>query len=160
MLVKAMGGKSIYFLGEPKYFFAIYEAMGLWRWIGYDAILYLAAISAVNQDLYEAAAVDGAGNLSRIWHVTLPGIRSTIIVLLIMRVGNILNVSWQEILLLQNELNEGVSEVIQTFVYKRGIIKADYGYSTAVGLFQSVIGFAMVVTANQLSKKFSDTYIF
>ena len=159
-IIQAFGGESIYFLGEPKYFFAIYESMGLWRWIGYDAILYLAAIGAVNQDLYEAAAVDGAGRLSRIWHVTLPGIRSTIIVLLIMRVGNILNVSWQEILLLQNELNEGVSEVIQSFVYKRGIIKADYGYSTAVGLFQSVIGFAMVISANQLSKKFSDTYIF
>ena len=159
-IVQSFGGESIYFLGEPRYFFTIYQIMSLWRWIGFDAVLYLAAISAVSQDLYEAAVVDGAGRFSRIWHITLPGIRSTIIILLIMRVGSILSVSWQEILLLQNPLTEGVSEVIQTFVYKRGIIDADYGYSAAVGLFQSVIGFAMVVTANQLSKKYSETYIF
>lgn len=159
-IVRAFGGQSVYFLGEPKYFFTIYEVMLLWRWTGYDAILYLAAISAVDQDLYEAAAVDGAGRISRVWHITLPGIQHTIIILLIMRVGSILSVSWQEILLLQNELNESVSEVIQTFVYKRGIIKADYGFSTAVGLFQSIIGFIMVVAANQLSKKYTDTYIF
>ncbi|MDO4867515.1 MAG: ABC transporter permease subunit [Clostridia bacterium] len=153
-------GNKVYYLGEPKYFLTLYESMGLWRWTGYDAILYLAAMSTVNQDLYEAAAVDGAGRLSRIWHVTLPGIRSTIIVLFIMRLGNLLNVGWQEILLLQNDLNEGVSEVIQTFVYKRGIQKADYGFSTAVGLLQSVINFAMIVAANQISKRFSNTYIF
>ena len=88
-IVQSFGGESIYFLGEPRYFFTIYQIMGLWRWIGFDAVLYLSAISAVSQDLYEAAVVDGAGRFSRIWHITLPGIRSTIIILLIMRVGSI-----------------------------------------------------------------------
>lgn len=157
---KAITGRTVYFMGEPKYFMSIYQIMGLWRWTGFDAILYLAAISSVDQELYSAAAVDGAGRIRRIWHITLPGIRSTIIVLFIMRLGNILNVSWQEILLLQNSLTEGVSEVIQTFVYKRGVMKADYGFATAVGLFQSVIGFILVITANKVGKRYSDTYIF
>ena len=160
MLLQLIGMDQVNFLGKPQYFRGVYLGMQIWRYTGFDAIIYIATIIGIDQELYEAAEMDGAGRFRRIWNITLPGLQSTIIVLFILRIGNIMNVGWQEILLLQNSLNEGTSEVIQTFVYKRGIIKADYSFSTAVGLFQSIIGFVTIMFANKISKKVSETYIF
>lgn len=159
-LIAAFGGERIYFLGEAKWFIWIYMAMIIWRWTGYDSIIYMAAITSIDPSLYEAAEVDGAGRLRKLWHITLPGLKSTIVVLLILRLGGIMNLQWQEILLMQNSLNEVASEVIQTFVYKRGLLNADYSFATAVGLFQSVIGFVFVMLSNKISKKVSEVSIF
>lgn len=158
--IRRLGGEPVYFLGKPQYFVWIYLVMVIWRWLGYDAIIYLAAITSIDMEQYEAAQVDGASRLQQLWHITLPGIATTVIILFIIRLGNIMNIQWQEILLLQNSLNEKGSEVIQTFVYKRGLLKADYSYATAVGLFQSAIGFVFIVVSNQISKKVSDVSLF
>ena len=158
--IAMMGGERIYFLREPSLFIFVYLGIIIWRWSGYDAIIYLATITSIDPTLYEAAHVDGAGRLRRLWHITLPGIRNTFIILLILRLGGIMNLQWQEILLLSNPINESASEVIQTFVYKRGLIQADYSFATAVGLFQSVIGFVFVLLANKISKVVSEVSIF
>ena len=123
-------------------------------------LLYISAISGIDQGLYDAAAVDGAGRIRKIWYVTLPSITPTISVMLILRLGSILNVGWQKIMLLQNGLTKDVSDVIQLFVYERGLQNADFGFATAVGLLQSLIGFILIIVSNKISKKFSDTGIF
>ena len=159
-MIASLGLRRQAFLTTPAWFLFVYMLIIIWRWTGYDAIVYLASMTSIDPMLYEAAQIDGAGRLGRIWHVTLPGIRTTIVLLLIMRLGGIMSLQWQDILLLQNDLNLSVSEVIQTFVYKRGMLKADYSYATAVGLFQSVVGFVFVVAANAISKRLSDTSLF
>jgi putative aldouronate transport system permease protein len=159
-LIELLGGTRIYFLRDPNWFVWIYILMIIWRWSGYDAIIYLATITGIDPTLYEAAQVDGAGRLRRMWHITLPGIRTTLIILFIIRLGGIMNLQWQEILLMQNSMNQSASEVIQTFVYKRGLLNADYSFGTAVGLFQSVIGFIFVLAANKISKVVSEVSIF
>lgn len=159
-IIAALGGQRTAFLTTPKWFIPIYMLIIYWRWPGYDSIVYLSALTAIDPMLYESAQIDGAGRLRRIWHVTLPGIRTTIILMFIMRLGSIMSVQWQDILLLQNDLNRDVSEVIQTFVYRRGLLQADYSYATAVGLFQSVIGFLFVLAANHISDRVSQTSLF
>lgn len=156
-LIRALGGKTIYFMEEPDLFVPIYLAMGVWQGTGFGAIVYLSAISGVDAELYEAAVLDGAGRFARMWHITVKSIMPTIAIMLIMRLGGLLNVGWMEILLMQNTMNLSVSEVIQTFVYKRGIIDADYSYSTAVGLMMSVIGFILIVASNLIVKKLTDS---
>ena len=141
-------------------FLPMYLGMGVWGETGYESIIFIAAITNINPELYEAAEIDGAGRMKRLWHVTLPGILSTLVVIYIMRIGNIMNVGWQTIYLMQNELNLETSEVISTFVYKRGLIDSDYGYSTAVGLFNNLIGFILVLIANKLSKVFTESSLF
>ena len=159
-LIALFGGERQAFLTKPEWFLAVYMLIIVWRWTGYDSIVYISAMTSIDPMLYEAAEIDGAGRFRRIWHVTLPGIRPTIILMLILRLGGIMGVQWQDILLLQNDLNLSVSEVIQTFVYKRGMLKADYSYATAVGLFQSVIGFVFIMAANYTSGKLSETSLF
>lgn len=156
LLIKTLTGKTPRLLAEAKYFRPVYLMMGVWQSTGYESIIFIAAMSAINPECYEAASVDGASRLQRIWHVTLPGIMSTIIILLIMRMGTLLGSSYTTILLLQTELNESVSETIQTFVYKRGLQQSDFSYATAVGFFQSVVSFAMVMLSNLISKKATD----
>ena len=160
VILERMNVKPIYFLGEDKYFFPIYMTIMIWRYTGFDAIIYIASISTIDPQLYQAAEVDGAGRISKIIHITIPSILPTIIILFILRMGNIMNVGWQTILLISNSHIESVSEVIQTFVYKRAFINRDFSYATAVGLFQSVIAFVMIITVNKISKKVSDTYLF
>ncbi|MCL1854839.1 MAG: ABC transporter permease subunit [Clostridia bacterium] len=159
-IITFFGGESIYFLGKPGYFRSIYVLMELWRGTGFSAIIYIAAITSVDQELYEAAAMDGAGRLRRVWHVTLPCIIPTIVIMLILRMGSILNVGWQEILLLQNPLNADVSEVISTFVYKRAFEKNDFSYATAVGLINSLVGLIFVLATNAIAKRAGDTSLF
>ena len=156
-LIAALGGERQYFMTQPESFRTIYTIMNLWKNIGWNSIIFLAAISGINGDLYEACRVDGGGHLRQTWHITLPGIAGTIVVLLIMRLGHVLDAGYETILLLQNSANQETSDVIGTYVYRRGLKGGEYSYATAVGMFQSVIGFAMVIFANWLSRRYSDT---
>jgi len=154
-LVKLLTGSTPQLMAEAKYFRVMYLMQEVWRCTGYESIIFIAAMSAINPECYEAASVDGATRLQRIWHVTIPGIMGTIVILLIMRMGTLLNSGYHTILLLQTELNESVSETIQTFVYKRGLQQSDFGYATAVGFFQSAVSFIMVMLSNFIANKAS-----
>ena len=156
-LIAAFGGERQYFMVQPESFRTIYTLMNLWKNIGWNSIIFLAAISGINGELYEACMVDGGGYLRRMWHITLPGIAGTIVVLLIMRLGHVMDAGYETILLLQNNANLETSDVIGTYVYRRGLKGGEYSYGTAVGMFQSVIGFAMVIFANWLSRRYSET---
>ena len=156
-LIAAAGGERQYFMTQPGAFRIIYTLMNLWKNIGWNSIIFLAAISGINGELYEACMVDGGGYMRRVWHITLPGIAGTIVVLLIMRLGHVMDAGYETILLLQNNANLETSDVIGTYVYRRGLKGGEYSYATAVGMFQSVIGFAMVIAANWLSRKYSET---
>lgn len=156
-LIAAVGGERQYFMTQPGAFRIIYTLMNLWKNIGWNSIIFLAAISGINGELYEACMVDGGGYMRRMWHITLPGIAGTIVVLLIMRLGHVMDAGYETILLLQNNANLETSDVIGTYVYRRGLKGGEYSYATAVGMFQSVIGFAMVIAANWLSRKYSET---
>ncbi len=147
-------------LSVSGYFRTIYVATGMWQGLGYGSIIYLAALSGVDQELYEAARIDGAGRWRQTWHITLPGISATIVVMLILRMGQIMSIGMDKILLLYNPLIYETADVISTFVYRKGIQEADYGYSTAVGLFNSVINFALLLISNTVSRKFSETSLF
>ena len=156
-VIAALGGERQYFMVQPESFRTIYTLMNLWRNIGWNSIIFLAAISGINGELYEACRVDGGGYIRQMWHITLPGIASTIVVLLIMRLGHIMDAGYETILLLQNNANLETSDVINTYVYRRGLKGGEYSYGTAVGMFQSVTGFALVIFANWLSRRFGET---
>lgn len=153
--VTALFGSAPAFLTAPNCFRPMYLGVCVWQSTGFESIIFIAAITAIDPTLYDAAEVDGAGRLRRIWHITLPGILPTIIILYIMRMGTMLGSSTEMILLLQNPLNTVVSETIQTFTYKRGLINSDFGYASAVGLFQSVISFFLVMISNFLASRAS-----
>jgi len=152
-VIRSMGGESIYFMGSEKYFRPVYILSAIWQNTGWSAIVYLSALTAIDPTLYEAAIVDGAGRMRQVWHITLPGIRSTIIIMFILQLGKIMNVGFEKVYLLQNPLNLGASEVISTYLYKKGIINANYSYSTAIGLFNNIVAIILVVIANKISKK-------
>ncbi len=156
-LIAALGGDRQYFMVQPESFRTIYTLMNLWRNIGWNSIIFLAAISGINGELYEACRVDGGGYIRQMWHITLPGIAGTIVVLLIMRLGHIMDAGYETILLLQNNANLEASDVIGTYVYRRGMKGGEYSYGTAVGMFQSVTGFALVIFANWLSRRYGET---
>lgn len=151
------GIDPINFFGDPKIFRHLYVWSGVWQTAGYSAIIYIAALAGVNPELKEAALCDGASRLQRIWHVDLPAIRPTIVTMLIFACGGMINIGFDKVYLMQNNMNLSVSEVIATFVYKVGLVNADYGFSTAAGLFQSLVSFIMLITVNQISKKITET---
>lgn len=157
--ITALGGTTIHFMEGPQYFVPIYLSMGVWAGTGFGAIVYLAAIAGIDAELYEAAVIDGAGRFSRMWHITFKSIVPTIAIMFIMRLGGILSVGWTEILLMQNSMNISVSEVIQTFVYKRGIVGADYSYGAAVDLMMSILGMGTVILSNFVVRKLTDSEI-
>lgn len=157
MLRVALGGEPKPFLSLPQYFRTIYIGSGIWQSFGWNSIVYLAALTGINPELYEAATLDGAGRLQKMWHVSLPGIKSTIVLLFIMQVGQIMNVGYEKILLLYNGSTQEVADVISTYVYRRGIIDSRFNYGTAVGLFTSVIGFAFLTASNAISRALSET---
>ena len=138
----------------------IFILSGTWQGIGYGSIIYLAALSGVDQELYEAAKIDGAGRWKQTLHITLPGIAPTIIIMLILTIGNLLNVNMEKILLLYRPLTYETADVISSFVYRRGIIEGDFGYSTSVGLFNSVINMLLLFISNAISRKYSETSLF
>ncbi|MEG0909974.1 MAG: ABC transporter permease subunit [Ruthenibacterium sp.] len=152
-----IGIKPINFFGDAGLFRHLYVWSGVWQTAGYSAIIYIAALAGVSPELKEAALCDGASRIQRIWHVDLPGIRPTVVTMLIFACGSIINIGFDKVYLMQNDMNLGVSEVIATFVYKVGLENADYGFSTAAGLFQSVVSFIMLITVNQISKKVTET---
>lgn len=156
ILLGKIGVDPINFTGNPDMFRHLYVWSGVWQTAGYSAIIYIAALAGVSPELKEAAVMDGASRIQRILHVDIPCIMPTIVIMLIMSCGNIINIGFDKVFLLQNPMNASVSEVISTFVYKVGITQADYGFSTAAGLFQSVVSFVLLVSVNQVSKKVTD----
>jgi putative aldouronate transport system permease protein len=154
------GGTGKNYLMHPKYFYPIYVISDIWQHIGWNSIIYLAAITGIDQEQYEAAIIDGAGRFRRVFSVTLPNLLPIIMVLFILRMGGILNVGFEKIILLYNANIYSVADVISTFVYRRGIIDAAYSYATAVGLFNSVVNIVFLVTANTLSRKYTELGLF
>ncbi len=151
--------KPIPFLSDPAHWVGTYVGLGIWQSVGWNTIIYLAAITGINPELYEAAAIDGAGRLRRIWHVTLPGIRSTIVVLLIMALGRMLGSEFDRPYVLGNALVKNVSNVIATFIYINGVRGLQFSLTTAVGLFQSVVNVAFLFVADRFAKKFGESGI-
>ncbi|WP_349667412.1 ABC transporter permease subunit [Lacrimispora sp.] len=152
---KLGGDPGTFFLMEPKYFFQLLFSMDLWRNIGWDSIIYLAAISGVDSALYEAASIDGCTRLKKIWHITLPGIRGTIGLLFIMGVGGLLSSGFEQIYLLRTPGNMAVADTLDTFVLMMGLMNGQFGYATAVGLIQGIVGLILVILCNRLSKRFT-----
>ncbi|MFD2117704.1 ABC transporter permease [Paenibacillus yanchengensis] len=144
------------FLGEQSWFRTIYISSNIWQGVGWGSIIYLSAMSSIDPSLYEAARVDGAGRLRQAFNVTLPGIMPTIVILLILQIGNFMTVGTEKILLLYNSTTYETADVIGTFLYRKGILEADYSYSAAVGLFNSVINFTLLVLANAITRKTSE----
>jgi len=154
------GLEPIAFLQEPKFFRTIIVVAENWKGAGWGTIIYLAAVTGIDSQLYEAALIDGANRWQRIWHITLPGIKSTIIVMLIMRMGNVLKNGFEDIFLLLNTITLDVGEVFETYTYRIGLRGGRFSYSTAVGLFQSVVGFVMITLANKFSKKIGESSLY
>ncbi len=153
-----MGGSGeTFFMGESRYFRHMYVWSGVWQSMGWNSIIYIAALTGVSQELHEAAKIDGANKIQRILHVDLPAILPTMIILLIMNCGSILNVGYEKVYLLQNSLNTPVSEVISTYIYKIGLQQQKFSYSTAIGLFNNIVNFMVLVTVNKFSRKVSGT---
>ena len=156
IIIKNAGMEPIPFLNKPNWWVGTYVALGIWKEAGWNTIIYLAALTGISPELYEAASVDGAGRFRKIWHVTLPGLRSTIITLLIMNLGRILGSEFDRPYALSNKLVTSVSNVISIFVYQNGIKGSQFSLTTAVGLFQSVIGVLFLLGANKLAKNFGE----
>jgi putative aldouronate transport system permease protein len=156
-IIEWFGGKQIAFLTEPGWFKTVYVFSGVWQQMGWSSIIYLAALTSIDPQLHEAAKVDGASRMQRICHINLPGILPTIVILLIMNVGSILAVGFEKVFLLQNELNLEASDIIATYTYRVGIQQAQYSFSAAVGLFNSVINFMLLVTVNFIARRAGGT---
>lgn len=156
-IIQSWGGRTVNFLNDPKYFWGVFTAMNIWQTTGFNVIIYLAALTAIPPELYEAAMVDGAGRWRQLWHITLPGISTTIIILLLMRLGHLLEVGYESIILLYNPSIYETADVINTYVYRRGMLNADYSFASAVGLFQSMIGLVLVILANQAARRYSES---
>ena len=156
MLHTLFGIKEQALLNTPANFLPIYILTELWQTLGWNSIIYLSALSSVDQELYDAAKVDGANRWQQCWHVTLPGIAPTIIIMLILKMGKIFNVGYERVMLLYNPAIYNVADVINTYVYRKGLIDAQYSYSTAVGLFNCIVSFALVMITNKISKKVTD----
>lgn len=159
-VINAVAGHTVNFLGLPEYFRGLIVGQSIWKETGYGTIIFLAALSGVDTQLYEAAKVDGAGRWRLMWHITLPAIKGTIIIMLILKVGTILNTGYEQIFLMRNALNVSTSEVFDTYIYYKGITNAQYSYSTASGLFKSVVGLIMVLGSNWLAKKSGESGIY
>ncbi|MCK9859571.1 ABC transporter permease subunit [Paenibacillus sp. ATY16] len=156
-LLGSFGIQPIDFLMEEGWFRFLYVSSGVWQGVGWGSIIYLAAISGIDPTLYEAARIDGAGRWRQTLNVTLPGIMPTIIILLILQMGNMMSVGSEKVLLLYNPLTYSTADVISTYVYRKGVLEASYSFTAAVGLFNSIISFILIVAANKISKRFSET---
>lgn len=159
-IIGAVTGEKLEFLSDPKYFRWIIVIQNIWKETGWGMIIFIAALAGVDTQLYEAAQVDGAGKLRQMWHITLPAIKSTIIIMLIMKVGTLLNTGFEQIFLMKNSLNSSVAEVFDTYVYTLGITQGAFSYSTAVGMFKSVVATVMVVATNWICKKCGETGLY
>lgn len=149
-----MGLKPVFFMQEPKYFVTIYTLIRIFKESGYEAIVYLAALTTIDPTLYEAARCDGATKFQQLKHITIPAVIPAIVIMFLVRVGRIVSVSFEEVLLLQNSVNLEASEVISTYVYRRGLVGSDFSYATAVGLLETVVALILVITSNTLARRF------
>lgn len=156
-LITALGGEKIQFMGDPKLFKPMYVFSGVWQTAGYNAVIYIAALAAVDQQLHEAAKVDGANVWKRIWYIDIPSILPTAVILLIMACGKVLTLGYEKVLLMQNDMNMATSDIISTYVYRVGLQSMQYSYSTAIGLFQSVVSLLLLVIVNRIAKKVGET---
>jgi len=147
------GQESVPFLQRPGWFRTIYVSSELWQTVGWGTILYLAAFTTIDENLYEAARIDGASRWRQIWHVTLPGIRPTMITLLILNIGTFMSVGFEKILLLYNPLTYPTADVISTYLFRMGVVSSNFSYAAAIGLFESLIGLALVLSANQIARR-------
>ncbi|WP_246079172.1 ABC transporter permease [Paenibacillus piri] len=159
LILKAFGFSPVNFMGEPGWFSHIFVWSGIWQNVGFSCIIYLAALAAIDPSLHEAAVMDGASKVRRMWHVDLPGIMPVAVIMLIMNTGHVLDIGFEKILLMQNPLNTSASEVIDTYVYKVGLASTaiNYSYSTAIGLFKSVINLILLIVVNRAAKKLGQT---
>ncbi|MBP5606346.1 MAG: sugar ABC transporter permease [Ruminiclostridium sp.] len=153
-------GKPVMFLAEPNFFWWIVGFTNVWKETGWNSIIYLAAITSINTDLYEAASIDGAGRIGKIWHVTLPGLRPTIMILLIINIGNVLNAGFELQYILGNGLVQSVSQTIDIYVLKYGIGQNNFSIGTAAGIFKSLVSIILIVVANQVAKKMGEERLF
>ncbi len=148
--------EPIAFMQSSDWFRQLYVGSGIWQQVGWGSIVYLAAIATIDPQLYDAAKVDGASRFRQIWHITLPGIMSTIVILLILRMGSLMSVGYEKIILMYNPLTYETADVISTYVFRRGILQADFSFSAAVGLFNSIINFGLLIAANRLSRRLTE----
>jgi len=152
-IISLLGGEKTNLLMRKDMFRTVYIASGLWQNLGWNSIIYLSALSSIDNALYEASYIDGAGRWKQMIHITLPGIAPTIVILFILKLGGVLNVGFEKIILLYNPMTYETADVISSYVYRKGLLEANYSYGTAVGLFNSIINFVLVITANRISKK-------
>lgn len=158
LLIKSLGGIPTNFLVEPKWFIPVYVILNLWRSVGWGSIIYIATMSQINPELYEAAAIDGASRLRRIWHVTLPGIRPVIVMLMILAMPGLLGADFEAILLMQRDQTRMVSDVMSTYIYRKSFVSTppNYSLSTAMGLFQAIVSMGIIYLSNRIAKKTAD----
>ncbi|MFC4808193.1 ABC transporter permease [Paenibacillus sp. GCM10023250] len=159
-VITHFGGEAVSFLLEPGWFRTIFISSGIWQGVGFGAIIYLAAMSGIDPSLYDVADVDGAGRWKKVRHVTWPSIRPTTVILLIFAMGGVLGTDFQKVILLYNPATYSVADVIGSYVYRQGILGAQYAYTTAIGLFMSVISFVILFITNWISRRLSDTSLF
>ncbi|MDQ0916466.1 sugar ABC transporter permease [Paenibacillus sp. V4I5] len=160
MMLEALGYDRINLMTDQQYFRWVWLFHNIWQGAGWGAIIYLASIASIDPALYEAARVDGASRLRQIWHITLPSLKSVILIMLILRVGNFIDVGFEHIFLLQNPMNLQVSDVFETYVYRQGLVQGDFSYATAIGLFKSFVGLVMVLGANKIAKRFGEEGVY
>jgi putative aldouronate transport system permease protein len=156
MIIKSLGGEPIYFMSNKVWWLVIYVVSGIWKEAGWGTIIYLASISNVDAQLYEAAYIDGANKWKQTWHITLPAIKSTIVILLIMSMGSMISVGFEKIYMLSNDYVREVSEVFATYTYRLGIQNVQYSYTSAVGLFQSIVNFVLLAAANYVANRMGE----
>ncbi|KRF43673.1 ABC transporter permease [Paenibacillus sp. Soil787] len=156
-LLGLFGIEPIFFMGSADWFKTVFVFSGVWQNVGWGTIIYLAALTAVNPDLHEAATVDGASKLQRVFHIDIPSIMPTVIIMLIMNMGHMMSVGFEKVYLMQNQLNVDSSETIQTYVYKAGLVQAQYSYASAIGLFNTVINFVLLISVNKIAKSLKQT---
>lgn len=156
-LIAYFGGPRTIFLVEAGWFRSIYVGTGIWQGVGWGSIIYLAALTAIDTELYEAVTIDGAGRWKQFIHITLPGIASTIVILFIMNIGRMMSEGFEKVILLYNPSTYETADIISSFVYRRGLVEANYGFSAAVGLFNTVVNLILIVAANYTSRKVNET---
>ena len=156
-LLTVFGVPKTNLLAVPRYFKTLYICMNIWQELGWDSIIFFAALTSIDASLYEAATVDGAGRWQQMWHVTLPGIAPTIIILLILRIGNLMSLGWDRIYLLYSEMVYETADVISTYVYRTGLQRMQYSYATAVGLMNSAVNIVLLLSTNALSRRISES---
>lgn len=159
-IVEFFGGERKNLLGQSSSFYPVYILSGIWKEAGWSSIIYLAALSSIDQEQYEAARLDGAGRLQQLWHITLPGLLPTISMMLILKMGSVMSVGYEKILLLYQPITYEVADVISTYTYRKGLVEGNFGFGTAIDLFNSAVNIAMLLIANKTSKKLGQSGLF